>query len=37
MVEERIRYYTVVEISGKWYCVASLGQSNDDGHNDDCD
>ena len=37
MVDERTRYYTVVKISGKWHRVASLGQGNDDGDNDNCD
>ncbi len=37
MVDERICYYTVVEVSGKWYRVASLGQGNHDGDNDNCD
>ncbi len=37
MVDERTHYYTVVEISGKWYRVASLGQGNDDSDNDNCD
>ncbi len=37
MVDERACYYTVVEVSGKWHCVASLGQGNDDGDNDNCD
>ncbi len=37
MVDERTCYYTVVEISGKWYRVASLGKGNNDGDNDNCD